>query len=419
LITSCEGLIIDSGVLEAGEALWLCTLSDAQFRRFNTACASHDFSFEALEKNRAFFEQFPCVFVAISDKHTRDGVAECLARALRRIPVHKIADGAFRDCESLAAFTDKYGWSEAEQLLIDGEQLPAEGLLDISGVKAPDLSATKKTVSGITALDRLLGGFREGELTAWTGKRGSGKSTLVGQILLRSIDQGMKVCAYSGELPDFQFKNWLSAQAAGRQNLQAQTDRDTGLEYHFPAPWIQSEIDKWWKRKLWLYDSRRLKDSHYEDDIMDMFFLAKMQHGCSVFLVDNLMTAQLAVSSDRDYYRAQGRFVGRLADFAKKHHVHVHLVAHPRKTDKWLTADDVGGSGDVTNKADNVLALARLDEDEAGRRGCGSVLSILKNRQYGKFADIGLHFEPSGRRFYGKDGNPDWRFLRNFACHRQ
>ena len=410
MITSCEGLLIDSSVLEAGEALWFCTLSDAQYRRHNAVCATGDFSFEALEDNRAFFEQFTCVFVAIPNKAVRDSAAECLSRALRHIPVYKLADGALKGCDSLAKFIGDYGWGASEQLLVDGEQVPAFGLLDIADVKTPDLSAMKKTTSCIWHLDKLLGGFREGELTVWTGKRGSGKSTLVGQVLLRSIDQGMKVCAYSGELPDFQFKNWLTAQAAGRENLQAQTDRDTGREYFIATPWMQVEIDKWWGRKLWLYDSRQLKDSHYEDDILDMFFLAKMQYGCSVFLVDNLMTAQLSMRSDKDYYQAQGRFVGRLSDFAKKHRVHVHLVAHPRKTSNRLDADDISGSGDTANKADNVLALTRLDEMDAAERGCDSILSILKNRHYGQYADIGLRFEPSSRRFCGNGGNHDWRF---------
>ena len=65
---------------------------------------------------------------------------------------------------------------------------------------------------------------------------------------------------------------------------------------------------------------------------------------------DNLMTARLA-ASERDFYRAQGTFTGRLVEFAKRNEVHVHLVAHPRKTDRErpLDADDVGGSGEVTN----------------------------------------------------------------------
>ena len=46
-------------------------------------------------------------------------------------------------------------------------------------------------------------------------------------------------------------------------------------------------------------------------------------------------------------------------EFAKKNEVHVHLVAHPRKGDndkkKLLTADDIGGSADITNRADNAF----------------------------------------------------------------
>ena len=118
-----------------------------------------------------------------------------------------------------------------------------------------------------------------------------------------------------------------------------------------------------------------------------------------MFLVDNLMSARFKAMRESDFFRAQSNFTGRLVEFAKKYEVHVHLVAHPRKTSSKLEADDVGGSGDITNRADNVFSLARLDEVEAEEKGYDTVLDVLKNRSFGFSGSFGLTFDPKTRRF--------------------
>ena len=121
------------------------------------------------------------------------------------------------------------------------------------------------------------------------------------------------------------------------------------------------------------------------------------------------MSARFGASNDGDFYRGQSNFVGRLVEFAKREEVHVHLVAHPRKNDgkAMLDADEVGGSGDITNRADNVFSLQRLTEQEAEEKGCGTVLRVLKNRSFGATAAIGMDFDPVSRRFFRAGvGNP-------------
>ncbi len=148
-----------------------------------------------------------------------------------------------------------------------------------------------------------------------------------------------------------------------------------------------------------LFDNRYPGD---EDSILRLFEYAVRRYGVCVFLVDNLMAAQLSSSSDRDFYRAQSNFTGRLVEFAKRNEVHVHLVAHPRKTDsgRVLEADDIGGSGDVSNRADNAFSLTRLNDQEAENRGFKTVLRVLKNRSFGELASIGLDYESTSRRFF-------------------
>ena len=264
-------------------------------------------------------------------------------------------------------------------------------------------------MSGLKALDQSIGGFAPSELSVWTGKRGSGKSTLLSQLLLNAIDQGFPVCAYSGELSAWRFKQWAMLQAAGAGHIEPKRDPVSGKLYYYTPKEIADRIDGWWKGKFFLYDNR-VAGAGDEDSIISVFEYAVRRFGCCVFLVDNLMTARFSDQSDKDFYRAQSRFTGRLVEFAKKNEVHVHLVAHPRKGDndkkKLLTADDIGGSADITNRADNAFSLERMEEKDIAAYGYDAGLSILKNRSYGSTANIQLVYDARCRR-YTKKGESD------------
>ena len=107
------------------------------------------------------------------------------------------------------------------------------------------------------------------------------------------------------------------------------------------------------------------RDNHDEGNILRLFEYAHRRYDCDVFLVDNIMTAALKDAATLGYWQAQSVFTGRLVAFAKGRGVHVHLVAHPRKTDKRIEADDVGGSADITNRADNVFKVERVKDEMA------------------------------------------------------
>ena len=81
-------------------------------------------------------------------------------------------------------------------------------------------------------------------------------------------------------------------------------------------------------------------------------------------------------------------------------------MAHPRKSQGRLDADDISGSGEITNRADNVFSLQRVTDEEAVAQGFQAVLRVLKNRTFGASLSLGLDFEASSKRFY-KAGTGD------------
>lgn len=392
--------------------LWFCaSVYDVQTVGINACCLHMAGDWDDLNGCREFFELFPYVLILAADDAQRERMVDELRRRLNYMPLLVVPGRNFKGCKTVTEFYGNFGPKAVEALLCGAEELPAYGLLNLAEVKRTDLSGAKCTRSCIPELDRAVGGFYEGELSVWTAKRGEGKSTLLGQLLLQAVDQGHSVCAYSGELPKEQFKQWVSIQAAGPNNIVPREDKRTGKVYYTVPDHIQKRIDEWWDRRFFLYDLG-ISTAHDEDSILDIFTLAHRCYGCDVFLVDNIMTARFKSGRDIDYYRAQSNFTGRLVSFAKRHKVHVHLVAHPRKTgNASLAADDVGGSGEIVNRADNAFSLVRLDEERAERAGFHCGLEVLKNRAFGAQVKVGLDFEPTSRRFYkAGTGSPEWRF---------
>lgn len=233
-----------------------------------------------------------------------------------------------------------------------------------------------------------------GDLTTWTGKRGEGKSTVLSQVMLDAIEDGWKVCAYSGELRADRFQYWADLQAAGKDYVKEYYDHAKDRQVYYVPQDIRNRIHSWYSGKYWLYDNTA-SSTDEEITIFKVFETAAKRYDCRVFLVDNLMTADYGRTSDSDFYRQQSRFVGQLVSFAKKHNVHVHLVAHPRKTAGSVGNDDVAGSADITNRADNVISIGRIKDG-----ACDLALEVTKNRWEGKHGTVGLNYCNISHRIY-------------------
>jgi len=389
---------------------WCKDAEDVQAVSINAVCKALTTPWRELAEWSEFVTQYPYILVAVPPGKVRDEIAGEL-QARFPLPVMVPGEGAFRGCASALELWENYGLAALDNLVLEAVELPSPGVLNVAEIDCDTESSIKRTSSGLALLDREIGGFAPGELSVWTGRRGEGKSTMLGQILLDAINQGHRVCAYSGELPARQFKRFIRQQAAGHLHVTKQEDPLTGKEFFFVNDDVKEPIDRWFDGNLFLTDIRD-KTAHDEDTILKLFEYANRRWGCDTFLVDNIMTAQLRSEAEAGYYRAQSAFAGRLADFCKRLNVHVHLVAHPRKTEskRPLEADDVGGSGDITNRADNVFKLERVPEERVHELGYSTLLTVLKNREFGARGKVKLEFNEPSRRLYQMGGSPAKRY---------
>ncbi len=81
-----------------------------------------------------------------------------------------------------------------------------------------------------------------------------------------------------------------------------------------------------------------------------------------VVIIDNLMSLNIT-SNIQDKYDVQAQIVQVLSKAAKQLNVHIHFICHPRKTETFLRKNDISGTSDLTNTADNVFMVHRINND--------------------------------------------------------
>ena len=249
---------------------------------------------------------------------------------------------------------------------------------DLFGVKTP-----------WDKLNDILMGWRPGEVSVWSGKSGAGKSTMLNQVFLDLIKKNIKVCVYSGEMKPSRFLRWAIIQYCGDNGPDNKT-WNASLDYMAGRVYVLNVM------KL-LDPSKMLSDFEY----------AARRYGVTHFFIDSLMTIVFSEIKEKDKFGAQAEFVSHLTEFAKKFNAHIHLVAHPRKTqfDKDQAGKvDVAGSSDITNLCDNVLILHRAPAGEREKAGgkhsiSDAVLEVNKNREFGKDGLVPLFFDENSKCF--------------------
>lgn len=275
----------------------------------------------------------------------------------------------------------KYGKDAIRKCVEQAEVKKIEAVKNISDVVKPDTTNDKPVNLGIWDIDAALcGGMHQGQLVLLTGKCGEGKSTFASQVVANVVEQGLKCFVYSGELPDYQFKEWLYYQIAGRDRVSA-----TMNQYGYYDVTISESdtalIDNWLSEKIYIYDNNYINEVDENNSLLDIAEQVICRYGVQFILIDNLMTA-LDDDMSIDLYRSQSNFIKRLKSIAQRLDVIIMLICHPKKEKEELGTDSVSGSANIGNLADTVITYCRNDGDN--RDKYQSLIGITKNRKSGK-----------------------------------
>jgi twinkle protein len=283
-----------------------------------------------------------------------------------------------------------YGPEYLKKMVDECEPAPIKGVIDVGDIVYIDPISRPRIMTKIPALDKMTGGLQEGGVSILSGKSGEGKSTLSGLFLLNAIEDGQKACAYSGELDEVIFLDWLLTQATERKYIGYKTDERTKKNMPCVSEDIRKRIQKWIKGNLFLFDNKIVGEQEQTKAILGVFEACARRYGCKIFLVDNLMSA---LTSPEEENRAQAKFTAQLKAFARKYHCHVIMVAHPRKSNgkKEFENEDISGSSAIGNLADFVINVERYPT-----RG----IRLTKNRIFGEKGFINCDYDPATRRLY-------------------
>ena len=213
--------------------------------------------------------------------------------------------------------------------------------------------------------------FRLGEASIWSGDSGSGKSFLNNQIAMCLAEQGIKSVMASFEMPPIKTLQRMVCQDSLIKKFRfcKQTDVDSLMEKIVGQIWLYNQTGQ-------INFNRLVAMICYCADKLEI------QH----FFIDSLMMIT-ATDDERQLFNLQRNVVQKIVKLANDLNIHIHLVAHFKKTgdNEKIGKNSVSGSKDVTNLAHNVFLLQNnINQDGSRISGDADLwLTIDKQRDDG------------------------------------
>ena len=344
-----------------------------------------------------FLGKFKTLIVFGDHEHGHITLLDEMRKRFHGVVKH-VREEDYKDCKDANELLQKHGRQAIVDAIGNAVIVDNPKIKDLADVERKDLSALERVGTGFAQLDQILGGLYFGQLILLTGERGLGKSTVGSQLCIRALDAGYSVFAYSGELNDWMFQDWVDRQCAGPDYINTKV-AEHGFNTFSVDSEIAAAIHRWYRGRFYLFDNSAVEDDE-EVGLLKIVEEAITQRSCRFIFIDNLMTA-IADDLSSDLYRQQSAFIRALAEMSKRLDVIIVLVVHPRKRNGYqFSNDDIAGSGNITNMADVVLRYARPPEDN--NTGCDRILQATKNRLNGQIhigdSGIGLFFDDKSKR---------------------
>ena len=217
----------------------------------------------------------------------------------------------------------------------------------------------ERILSGIKQLDYLIKGFELGCVTIWTGFTNAGKTTVLTMIAKQTIKQHEKIFFFNGEQTKEEFKNNLYKQSVQDKNIFKRQYRNSNVFDYFVDDNISVKLEQYYADKIIVFNNEMKRDIN---TLLYAMEEVRKKYGVRVFFLDNFM--QIDVRTD-NVYQEQTDIMEKLRTFAVNKNVHIHLVAHPRKTERFqvrLNLFDIAGSSNLINKAYNIISIIRVDK---------------------------------------------------------
>ncbi|OLL45260.1 hypothetical protein AT245_07665 [Bartonella henselae] len=356
-----------------------------------------------IENEFDHLESFETIFLATDMDKPGEEAAHEIANRLGRHRCYRVQLPCkdANDCltAGIDAATIKAAFSSAKSFAPKGLRRASDYKDQVIGLFWPE----PKQHLGYTVPYPKLNGklyFRPAELTLWSGASGAGKSQLLSDCIPHWISQKSRLCLASLEMK-------------GAQSLRRLTKQTGGLEH--PTREMIERILQFLDDGLILYEH---VGKSSVDTLLDVFDYCRARYGCDQFIIDSLM--RLGIASDD--YTGQEQAVYKMVDWAILNNVHIHLVAHARKSglDKDIPGtEDIKGASEIGANAFNIITIwrnrsledkifaASLEQEKADLAKRPSVIMNIAKQRSGDFeGKIGLWFDRQTYRYRCSSEHP-------------
>lgn len=247
--------------------------------------------------------------------------------------------------------------------------------------------------------------FRKHEITLWFGYTSQGKSQAVQNQVANLAARGVMSVVASFEQPPERTFGSILMNMTGSSEIVANDDFDKAFKYLSEHCFIYKSREK----------ANPLK-------LINMFIHAHKRYGVTNFVIDNVMTMDV----DRGDNTAQAQAIDNIRVFASNYPVHVHVVAHPRKSGEGVSSPpaiaEIQGASEWGNMPDNIITVwrdvskhERLAEMKANdypddamqefweSTPCGKLI-CRKQRATGEIPMTNTWFDKATKRFLSSPG---------------
>jgi len=248
----------------------------------------------------------------------------------------------------------------------------------------------------LDGLNEKLMGMRMGEIVLFTSGTGSGKSTVIKEIVFQILE---KTTEMVGMVSLEESVGDTAQKFIGMQLKKNLTHDEVSDEEQYKA------FEK-------VFADERLVLLDHQGSVSDESLVDKLEHlalmGCKYIMLDHITIAVSDGHDGKTGNEAIDAFMSDLLKIVKKHDIWLGIVSHLRKGDKKVfeegvipSIDDIKGSGSIKQISFDIIAFARdMIADTMSERNTIH-LRVLKSRFTGLTGNCGnTCYNPETGRLY-------------------
>ena len=285
----------------------------------------------------------------------------------------------------------KHGSKVLDQAIFTAKPWSPAGI--VVGEQVWDQFVARQSVESIPypacldGLNHKLKGIRQGEITLFTSGTGSGKSTVIKEIILDLLDKTDDKIGL------------ISLEESVGDTAEKFISMSLNRSVNDPPPATEEELRQGFEK---VFGDERLVLLDHQGSVGDSSLIDKIEYmalmGCKYLVLDHITIAVSEGSDGLSGNEAVDKMMSDLLKVVKRHNVWLGLISHLRKASgggqnfeegKLASIDDIKGSGSIKQISFDIIAFARnlVAEDESERNTIK--FRVLKSRFTGFTGDAG------------------------------